>query len=95
MTVLEPAKITDAKLARIESDIERMKRNPKDGPMLSRFAYDHSHTLVIDSNGKRDLLIENTKPLAGDIARLLQHCSPAMVAELVRGYRIAKKVGAI
>jgi hypothetical protein len=82
-----------AKIERVESDLLRIRHNPLDGPMLSRFEYDHSNTLVVDSNGKRDLLIQNTVPLASDIARLLQHCSPAIVAELVRGYRLAKMAG--
>jgi hypothetical protein len=85
--------IASAKLDRIENDLRRLRRNPVDGPMLSRFEYDHSNTLVIDSRGKRDLLILNSVPLASDIARLLQHTSPAIVGELVRGYRLAKAVG--
>lgn len=85
--------IASAKLDRIDNDLCRLRHNPVDGPMLSRFAYDHSNTLVIDSNGKRDLLIQSSVPLASDIARLLQHCSPAMMEELVRGYRLAKAVG--
>jgi hypothetical protein len=85
--------IANAKLDRIDSDLGRLRRNPVDGPTLSRFAYDHSNTVVIDSNGKRDLLIENTVPLASDIARLLQHVSPAIMKELVRGYRLARGAG--
>jgi hypothetical protein len=89
----EQQTIATAKLDRIINDLHRLRRNPVDGPMLSRFEYDHSNTLVVDSNGKRDLLIENTVPLASDIARLLQHVSPAVVAELVRGYRLARGAG--
>lgn len=87
------ATLPNPKLDRIENDIARLRRNPRDGAMLARFEYDHSNTLVIDSNGKKDLLIQNTVPLASDIARLLQHCSPAVVEELLRGYRIAKDAG--
>lgn len=85
--------ITKVKLNRIENDLFRLKRNKLDGPMLSRFAYDHSNTLVYDTNGKCDLLIVNTVPLANDIARLLQHCSPTIIEELVRGYRLALDKG--
>lgn len=82
-----------ATMRRIDSDLYRIRHHPSDGPSLERFAYDHSNTLVIDSTGKKDLLIPNSVPLASDIARLLQHCSPAMIRELVRGYRIAKMAG--
>lgn len=87
--------IPDAKLSRIESDIQYTRRHPKDGPMLSRFSYDHSNTLVYDTKGRCDLLIPNSVPLAGDIARILQHSSPAMLEELVRGYRLARKAGVL
>lgn len=87
--------IPSAKLDRIDNDLHWIRRNPVDGPMLSRFAYDHSNTLVYDSKGKCDLLIPNSVPLASDIARLLQHCSPAMIAEFVRGYRLARAAGLI
>lgn len=85
--------IPDVKLERMTTDLARLRHNPADGPMLSRFAYDHSNTLVIDSTGKRDLLIPNSVPLASDIARLLQHISPAIVGELVNGYRLARAAG--
>lgn len=85
--------IPNAELDRIASDLARIRHHPRDGASLSRFAYDHSNTLVIDSKGKTDLLIENTRPLASDIARLLQHCSPATITELVRGYRLARAAG--
>lgn len=85
--------IGNAKLSRIESDLSYLKRHPVDGPMLSRFGYDHSNTTVYDTKGRCDLLIPNSVPLASDIARLLQHCSPAMIGELVRGYKIASEAG--
>lgn len=89
----EPAKIGEAKLSRMESDIARLRHHPSDGPMLSRFAYDHSNTLVYDSEGKCDLLVRNDVPMASDIARLLQHVSPVIMTELIRGYRLALKAG--
>lgn len=86
--------IPDARLSRIESDINYTRRpSSKDGAMLSRFSYDHSNTLVHDSKGRCDLLIPNSVPLAGDIARVLQHSSPAILLELVRGYRLARGAG--
>lgn len=87
------ATIQNAKLDRIENDMARLRHNPVDGPMISRFLYDHSNTLIVDSAGKTDLLIQNTVPLASDIARLLQHVSPAMLEELARGYRLARVCG--
>lgn len=85
--------IQEAKLARIDSDLHRLRRNPVDGPMISRFRYDHSNTLIVDSDGKTDLLIENDTQIHRDCARLLQHVSPAMLAEFVRGYRLARAAG--
>lgn len=85
--------ILEVKLGYMAADLQRLRRNPVDGPMLSRFSYDHSNTIVHDSKGKRDLLIPNTVPMASDIARFLQHVSPVMVAELMRGYRLARAAG--
>jgi len=85
--------IPDVKLHRMDRDIAYCRHHPSDGPMLSRFSYDHSNTLVHDSKGRVDLLIPNTVPLASDIARLLQHISPAMVTELIHGYRLARAAG--
>jgi len=85
--------IPDAKLLRIEGDLHYIKRHPSDGPMLSCFRYDHGHTIVVDTNGKQDLLIEHSDRIRRDCARLLQHVSPAMIAEFVRGYRLARGAG--
>ncbi len=93
MPKLPSATIQNAKLDRIEIDLRYLRRNPIDGSMLSRFTYDHGNTLVYDSNGKIDLLIENDTQIHRDCARLLQHVSPAMMAEFVRGYRLARAAG--
>lgn len=86
--------IPNAKLDDIEHSLRYIRRNPNDGAMLSHFGYDHGNTLVIDSTGKRDLLIEhNGDCVRRDVARVLQYASPAMLGELARGYRLARACG--
>jgi hypothetical protein len=86
--------LTFALLNKIKSALWRCRRHPSDGPMLDRFGYDHGNGLIYDSNGKCDLLFEhNSEPPRIDAARLLSHCSPKNVAELERGYRLAKLAG--
>jgi hypothetical protein len=61
---------------------------------------------MIIANGKLDLIARDlgwvthqrvgpilNLPLASDIARLLQHVSPVILQELVRGYRLASDAG--
>jgi hypothetical protein len=87
------ATLANAELDRIDRDLFRLRRNPRDGAMLARFAYDHGNTLVYDTMGKCDLLIENDTDIKRDCARLLQHCSPAIIKELLRGYGLARDAG--
>lgn len=86
--------IHGVKLDRIESNARYIRRNPVDGPMISRFGYDHGHLLIIDSTGKKDLLADReSNPLVRDVARLLCEISPGVVEELVRGYKLARAAG--
>jgi hypothetical protein len=87
--------IANAKLDRIERDLDRMRRNPKDGPMLERFGYDHGNGLIYGTDGSCDLLFDNSKKLHSDAARLLMHCAPETIKELVHGYRLARMAGII
>jgi hypothetical protein len=85
--------ISDANLRELDRALNRIRRNPKDGPMIERFGYDHGNTLIFDTSGKCDLLIENSDDVRRDCARLLLHCSPANMRELWRGYMLAKEAG--
>lgn len=87
--------LAKVKLDKIENDLDRLRRNPKDGPMLARFGYDHGCGLIYGSDGSCDLLFDNEKELNRDAARLLLHCAPETIAELVRGYRLAKTAGLV
>lgn len=90
LTTARPT-IPHTKLDRMTSDINY---HWSGRPRISRFGYDHGHTLVWDDKGKCDLLIDReSNPFGSDVARLLQHCSPDMMRELVRGYRLAKVAG--
>lgn len=95
MPVHKPHPISDAKLRELDNALCRIRRNPIDGPMVERFGYDHGNTLIYDTAGGCDLLIENTTETRRDCARLFQFCSPAMMRELWRGYRLAKEAGLI
>lgn len=95
MTIYTPQHISDAKLDRIENRLWRARRNPVDGPMLQRFGYDHGNGLIYDSNGKCDLLFENTDEPRRDAAAILSQLGDVRetLMELLQGYRAAKKAG--
>jgi hypothetical protein len=87
--------IGKSKAERINKSFWRINRHKADGPTISRFEYDHSNTLLVTSDGKRDLLIENDTQPHRDCAVFLCEISPAIVAELLRGYELARGAGLI
>lgn len=87
--------IGKSKSERITRNLWRIGRHKADGPMISRFEYDHSNTLIVTSDGKRDLLIENDTQPHRDCAVFLCEISPTIVAELLRGYEMARGAGLI
>lgn len=93
MPIHKPNPISKAKLKELDNALCRIRRNPIDGPMIDRFGYDHGNTLIYDTAGGCDLLIENSTDVRRDCARLLQFCSPAMLRELWRGYVLARQAG--
>jgi hypothetical protein len=85
-------KITNAKLDRVASDADHARRHG-----VLRFSCDHSHLLITseqDKNVRRDLLFDGRKETAHSAAaHMLQHASPVLMLELIRGYRLAKQQG--
>lgn len=90
-----PKHISNAKLGQIENRLERLRRNPVDGPMLQRFGYDHGNGLIYDTNGKCDLLFENSDQVRRDAAAILYEIGNVQetLMELIQGYKAAKKAG--
>lgn len=84
--------ITNPQLDRITSDADYAESRG-----VIRFHCDHSMSLVTHkADGKiiKDLLFDGRcKAGAGPAAHLLQHASPRVMRELVRGYRHAKANG--
>jgi hypothetical protein len=93
MPIVTGKPLSLAKLREMDNALHRLRRHPNDGPMIDRFGYDHGNTLIYDTSGACDLLIENTTDVKRDCARLLLHCSPAQMRELWRGYMLAKEAG--
>jgi hypothetical protein len=95
MPIHTAKQISTPTLNELDRALCRLRRNPIDGPMIERFGYDHGNTLIYDTSGKCDLLIDNSDEIRRDCARLFQFCSPAMMRELWRGYKLAKAAGLI
>lgn len=86
--------IPEAKLFRIEQDASYASAkslNDKD-EYVSRFEYHHGSLVAVTTSGKKVLIFEaNGDILRGNVTRALWQLSPAIVKELIRGYRLAIK----
>ena len=85
--------LADAKLTRIESDVLWSKMEGIIG-----FQRDHGNLLIETRKPNFDLVVDigylhEGRTDRSAAAMILQHAAPDTMAELVRGYRLAKKAG--
>lgn len=88
--------ILDVKLGRIESDlVSATARSISDpGQVPERYGYDHGNMIIWNDRGTRDLLFTHDgNTLRSNACRALWHMSPAVIKELIRGYRLARAAG--
>lgn len=88
--------ILDVKLGRIESDLAlstaRSISNPGQVPV--RYGYGHGNMIIWNDRDTRDLLFTHDgNTLRSNACRALWHMSPAVIKELIRGYRLARAAG--
>lgn len=94
--IRDKAHLSQSTLDKIESAVHMARRNKADGPMISHFGYDHGNGLIYSTDGKCDLLFENSAKVNRDAAWLMCALnSPTVIAELVQGYRLAVAAGLV